>query len=112
MEQGHISLPYWEIWDYILLVIPWATLGPLSWRVSRRKPPAMANEARIVLMALCGVFAVVVGVFSLFLIVIELAAGQPHGPSPLWLGLFCLPFALMSAAIMRWLRARPEFVKL
>ena len=106
MEQGVISLPYWEVSDFVPIVLCWVTLGTLSWLVGRLPALKMSRRTRRSLAATSGVLAAVIGVPSVLLIALELAQGQAHGPSPLWIGLFCLPFAIFWAASWRWLRGR------
>jgi hypothetical protein len=54
----------------------------------------MRDGLRFILGMLCAFFAVVVGLLALVGIVGELVGGQPHGPSPLLLGLMMLPLAV------------------
>ena len=54
----------------------------------------MKEGVRFVLVFLCGAFALIIGLIAIAFIVGELVGGQPHGPSPLILGLMALPFAI------------------
>ena len=108
MQQGLIFLPDWGVDEFVPIVACWAAIGVVSLLISGRKPLRMSKPIRIGLSATCGLFAAIVGAFSLLMIGLELTQGQPHGPSPLWLGLFLLPFAILAATITRWLRRVPH----
>jgi hypothetical protein len=108
MQGGLIFLLDWGADEFVPVVACWFTLSVVSLLVSAGKPLRMAKPIRIGLSTMCGLFAAIVGAFSLLMIGLELTQGQPHGPSPLWLGLFLLPFAILAATATRGLRRVPH----
>ena len=108
MRQGHISVPDWTAGDFLPIVACWVVVGLATLMVSILKPMPMPKPLRIGLAAACGLFAAIVGAGSMLMIFGELTQGQPHGPSPLWLGLLCLPFAILASAVTRWIRRLPD----
>jgi ABC-type Co2+ transport system permease subunit len=98
-------MPYWSVDDILPILVCWMALAAVSWWVSRQKPREK-SPLRTVLAVVCGAFAVLAGAFSVLMIAAEIVWGQAHGPSPLWIGLFCLPFAIFAAVLTRWLLGR------
>jgi hypothetical protein len=106
--EGISVMAAWTIDDVVPIVASWTALGAVGWWVLRQNAPKNVRPARIALAVVCGAFAAIAGVLSVLMVVGEMLWGQPHGPSPLWMGLFGLPLAMAAALIARWLLGLPK----